>query len=170
MVKKIKSFTVDGDAYDSLVRIFKESRADVSVSLFVNNCIKELSVILADIGEQLASPSNFSVPMSFVIKSMVESNDILGIDRTTPKEYKDSASAIMLLGLQEEYEMRQGWIPAQFVPLIKSGEYFLCRDRRYVIEKETGIRYMSGGKGSLIAVDNPETELKATKKPVGKKK
>ena len=87
MTKKIKSFTVDEDAYNSLVRIFKESGADVSVSLFVNNCLKELSVILADVAGELAEPGKFSVPLSFIIKSLVESNDILGIGRNIPRRF-----------------------------------------------------------------------------------
>ena len=167
MTKKIKSFTVDEDAYNSLVRIFKESGADVSVSLFVNNCLKELSVILADVAEELAEPAKFSVPMSFIIKSLVESNDILGIGRNIPEDFQDAGFVSLLVGWQEEYEARQSGIPVEFVPLIKTGLYNLSPDR-YLIERATGMRYISGGKGKLIPVNNPKTKLKTIKKPMEK--
>ena len=48
----------------------------MSVSLFVNNCLKQQTMILADVAGELPEPGNFSVPLSFIIKSLVESNDI----------------------------------------------------------------------------------------------
>ena len=168
MVKKIKSFTVEEDAYDALVRIFKESGTDASVSLFVNKCLKELSVILENVDKELKQSKQYTVPMSFIIKSIVESNEILGIGKDIPDE-SESKFELMLREWHEEYEAKQQNIPVEFIPLIKGGLYSLSPNKRYLIEKETGKRYISGGKGQLMCVDSPEIESQATRKATEKK-
>ena len=40
--KKIKTFTVDEDIYNALVSMFKEYGADVSISYYLDGCLKDL--------------------------------------------------------------------------------------------------------------------------------
>ena len=39
--KKIKTFTVDEDIYNALVSMFKEYGADVSISYYLDGCLKD---------------------------------------------------------------------------------------------------------------------------------
>ncbi len=166
MVKKLKSFTVDGEAYDSLVRLFKASGVDVSVSMFVNNCLKELSVILENMDRLLTKPEEYSVPMSFIIKSIVESKEIIGIGKDIPYDGNEKYG-LMLHDWQEEYEAQQQKIPVEFIPLLKGGLYSLS-NRRYLIENKTGKRYISGGRGRLIEVARTEKISNVSKETTGK--
>jgi len=168
MVKKIKSFTVEEDAYDALVRIFKESGTDASVSLFVNKCLKELSVILENVDKELKQSKQYTVPMSFIIKSIVESNEILGIGKDIPDE-SESKFELMLREWHEEYEAKQQNIPPVFIPLIKGGLFVLSPTKEFIIEKKTGKRFISSGKGQIMCVDSKEMETKETEKITGKK-
>jgi len=163
MVKKIKSFTVEEDVYDALVKIFKDSGTDASVSLFVNKCLKELSVILENVDKVLGESKQYTVPMSYVIKSIVERNEILGIGKDIPDEF-ESKFELMIREWQEEYEAKQQNIPVEFIPLIKGGLFSLSPNKRAVIEKKTGKRYISGGRGQLICVDSPKMKSKVTEK------
>lgn len=162
MVKKIKSFTVDGDAYDSLVRLFKASGAAVSVSMFVNNCLKEVSNILRNVDRLRTQSKEYTVPMSFIIRSIVESEEILGVGKDIPFD-SETKVELLLHEWQEEYEALQQKIPVEFIPLLKSGLYSLSPSKRYVIEKESGKRYISGGKGRIIAVDRFVTKPRVDK-------
>ncbi len=46
--KKIKTFSVDADAYDALVAMFRESGAEVSVSYYVDKVPEGISSIFGD--------------------------------------------------------------------------------------------------------------------------
>jgi hypothetical protein len=167
MVKKIKSFTVDGDAYDLLVRLFKAAGVEVSVSMFVNNCLEELSNILSSVDKLRTQSKEYTVPMSFIIRSIVKDNEILGIGKDIPYDWEDKYE-LVLHGWQEEYEAQQQKIPVEFIPLLKGGLYSLSSNKRYLIEKKTGKRYISGGRGSLIAVDKTEGISNVVKETTGK--
>lgn len=151
MVKAVKSFTVEGDVYNSLVKIFKESGVDVSLSLFVNNCLRELSELLKMIKKEIKERKGYSVPMSFIIKSIVESNDILGVSKDWPDELPERFE-FMLHDWKDDYEAQQKKIPKEFYRFVQGGLFVLSPNKKYIIEKETGKKFITMG-SSLVPVD-----------------
>ncbi|MCL5024730.1 MAG: hypothetical protein M1497_15455 [Nitrospirae bacterium] len=121
----------------------------MSLSMFVNNCIEALADLLEKIEKERKASKEYTVPMSFIIKSLVESEDILGVYRDWPEELPDKLE-FMLQDWQDEYEAKQSRIPAEFIPYMKSGLYILSPNKKYLIEKNTGERYIIGGKRTLI--------------------
>ncbi len=70
MAKKIKSFTVDVEAYEGLMGILKESEIDPSVSFFLDKLIKELLNYLKTVKEGLSQSALHTVPFSFIVNSI----------------------------------------------------------------------------------------------------
>jgi hypothetical protein len=70
MAKKIKTFTVDEGIYNGLIAKFKENKVEVSVSLYLNNCLKDLLRYLEFIEKELRR-AGYTVPMNFVIKEEI---------------------------------------------------------------------------------------------------
>jgi len=151
MAKDIKSFTVDGGVYNSLVKIFKASGVNVSLSLFVNNCLKELSELLKDVDKEIKGSKEHTVPMSFIIKSIVENEDILGVSKEWPAELPEKLE-FMLNDWQEDYDAQQKKIPVSFFKYLKSGSYVLSPNKKYLIEKKTGKKFITMG-SSLVPID-----------------
>jgi hypothetical protein len=155
MIKKlkvVKSFTVDESDYVALSKIFKKSGTDVSLSLFVNKCLKELNIFLGVIEDYRRAGDQFTVPMSYVIKSIVESDDIMGFYRNWPEE--NMAIITKLLEWQSDYEADQKNIPRDSYPFVKSGLFTLAPNKKYIIDKKTGIKYITAGRGSIVKLDN----------------
>ena len=71
--KKIKTFSVDEEIYNSLVSMIKESGAEVSLSYFVDKCLKGLYNQLKNIEKERQDSDAGVVPMSFYIDSIVRS-------------------------------------------------------------------------------------------------
>jgi hypothetical protein len=71
--KKIKTFSVDEEIYNSLVSMLKESGVEVSLSYFVDKCLKGLYNQLKDIEKERQESDAGVVPMSFYINSIVRS-------------------------------------------------------------------------------------------------
>ena len=70
MPKKIKSFTVDEEVYSALVSMFQRYKTGVSVSLFVNEKLKQLLVKLTEF-ENLLEHSSLTLTMDYVINKVV---------------------------------------------------------------------------------------------------
>jgi hypothetical protein len=153
MTKKIKSFTVDEDAYNSLVKLFKDAGTDVSVSMFVNNCLQQLSELLNKANKKLKGSKAYTVPLPFIIKSIVESEDILGAGKDWPDDLPEKLE-FMLGDWQNDYDAQKKKVPVEFYPFIKSGLYLLSPNKKYLIEKKTGNKYVSLGKNKLVPIDN----------------
>jgi hypothetical protein len=142
MAKKIKSFTVDVDIYNGLMEKFKENKVEVSVSLYLNNCLKNLLGYLEFIEKKL-SQHGYTVPMDFVIKEMVEFPHI-GI----PGEGREPEDAKLILRMEldkweNDYEADQKDIPRDMYPWVKGNRPFvLSADKRYIIDPKTGTRYI----------------------------
>ena len=154
MAKKIKSFTVEEDVYSSLVRVFKETGSDASVSLFISNCLTELLSFLEKVQKE-RKESKFTVPMSFIIDSIVKSKDILGFYRDWPEELPDKTE-FMLMEWQDDYEAKEKKIPVEFYQYIKSGLYVFSPNKKYLIEKKSGKRYMPVGRNRLVPLDSKD--------------
>jgi hypothetical protein len=137
-IKAVKSFTVDGAHYDALAKMFKESDSVVSLSTFVNHCLKELSIVLSDIAK-VKKEVGFEVPMAYIIKSLVERNDLFGFYGGIPSEHGDVEYIEHMLDLWEyEYGQREGNIPVEFHSYLKKNTHMLSPNRRYLIDKKTG--------------------------------
>jgi hypothetical protein len=86
MTKKVKSFTADADVYDTLIRIFRDQGAYSSVSFFINKCLTELLEYLQNIHKEIGGSSDKTVPMKFVIDSMLGVPFIKMPDQSALKE------------------------------------------------------------------------------------
>jgi aminopeptidase C len=151
MVKDVKSFTVEGDAYNLLVKKYKESGVDVSLSLFVNNCLRELSELLKMIKKEIKEGKGYSVPLSFIIKSIVESNDILVVSKDWPDELPERFE-FMMQDWQDDYEAQKRKIPKEFYRFVQGGSFVLSPNKKYIIEKKTGKKFITMG-SSLVPID-----------------
>jgi hypothetical protein len=136
MPKKIKSFTVDEQIYNALVGKFKTNKANSSISLFLNHCLTQLNEHLDIMGQALANEKDLTVPMGFVIDEMAY-RVINGLSDDDTEVYS------RLMDLQEDYEADSKGIPRDSYFFIKRGGYRLSPDKKYIIENETGIRYIA---------------------------
>ena len=162
MAKSIKTFTVDKNVYDSVVKLFKDSESAVSVSLFINNCLEELLAILQEVDSKLKNTKEYTVPLSFIIKTIIESNNILGIGQDVPEEMR---MGILLHFWQVEYEAKKKRIPYELYKYI-TGEsvYMLSPDKTYLIDKITGDWYVPVGKDSLACIRKGKSRVKGRRK------
>jgi hypothetical protein len=71
MAKKVKSFTLEEEPYEALLKIFRENYVDVSISYFLNKAIKELLLYFQSIQEEIKQSPDINVPMSYVIETAV---------------------------------------------------------------------------------------------------
>ncbi len=158
MAKKIKSFTVDEDIYNSLVTKFKKSKVEVSVSLYLNNCLKDLLKYFEFIEKELRK-RGYTVPMAFVIKEMVETPHIHipGEGHIEPEDASMELE-INLEGWQNDYEADQKGIPREMYPWLKDGtNYVLSPDKKYLIREGLGVKFIPIG-GSLRELKEPNKE------------
>ena len=158
MKKQTKSFTVDGDSYNSLASVFKKAKTDVSISMFIDRCLNGLSDYLQEVEIQLKGSKTYTVPMSYIIKRVIEDKDILGFYKDWPfPENPKGKVEFMIMGWQEDYEAIQRKIPVEFYPYLKSGLYMLSPDKKNLIEKKTGEKYIVVGK-SLVPFNKGEKQ------------
>lgn len=71
MAKKVKSFTIEEEPYEALLKIFRENYVDVSISYFLNKTIKELLLYLQSIQEEIKRSPDINVPISYIIETVV---------------------------------------------------------------------------------------------------
>jgi len=57
---------------------------------------------------------------------------------------KEDVILFELRDWQDDYESQRRRIPVVFVQMLKGGLYELSPDKRYLIEKETGKKYVAG--------------------------
>lgn len=63
-------------------------------------------------------------------------------DDSLQKEIEERHKANEIQFWKDDFEAEQKRIPRSFVKFLNSGEFVLSRDKRFLIEKETGERYM----------------------------
>lgn len=146
MPKKIKSFTVDEQTYNSLVGMFKKYQAESSISFFLNYCLTQLKENLEIVEKTLENEKDMIVPMKFVIDEMV-----YWMVRNVP--YDDVELYSYLIDLQDDYNADSEGIPRDSYPFIKTGRYRLSPDKKYIIENETGTKYLALG-DSLARIED----------------
>jgi hypothetical protein len=162
MAKKIKSFTVDEDVYNRLVSIFKENRAETSISLYLNNNLKSLLELLEDL-EKGIKEMNYSIPMSYIIDEIVKNSEYSGRLSSEPYEEKLLVSDLemALNDWQKSYDADQKGIPYEYYDMIQTGKYVLSKDKKFVIEKETGKKYISQDNNRFMEVRGVDLEDKS---------
>jgi hypothetical protein len=159
MVKKIKSFTVDENVYNRLISMFKEHGAETSISMYLNNQVKWLLEHLEDL-ENGIREKNYSIPMSYVIDEIVKNAGRSGrlSDETHQKEFPVSELEMILNDWQEQYDAYKEGIPYEYYTFLKSGNYVLSLDKKFIIAKGTGKKYVSQGKNKLMEVREIDPE------------
>jgi hypothetical protein len=162
MAKKIKSFTVDEDVYNRLVSIFKVNRAETSISLYLNNNLKSLLELLEDL-EKGIKEMNYSIPMSYIIDEIVKNSEYSGRLSSEPYEEELLVSDLemALNDWQKSYDADQKGIPYEYYDMIQTGKYVLSKDKKFIIEKETGKKYISQDNNRFMEVRGVDSEDKS---------
>lgn len=70
MAKKIKTFTVDEEVYNSLIGKLKDKDVDVNISFLLNKYLKEYLDYIEIVEEELKQSKEYSVPVSSIINAL----------------------------------------------------------------------------------------------------
>ena len=162
MAKKIKTFTTDEEVYNRLISIFKKYKAETSISEYLNNKLKELLVYLEQI-EMGIKDYNYSIPMQFVIDEEVRycrKSSVLDEDKLLLHQVIDE--------IEDNYEADKKGIPREYYEWVKNEDRFeLTKDKKFIIEKKTGKKYISSGENSISLVSEiDKKKLKRNKEKV----
>jgi hypothetical protein len=151
MAKKIKSFTTDEDVYNRLVTMFKEYGAESSISMYLNNKLKDLLNNLEFL-EKGFRDENISVPMSFVIDELVKKSEGIPSMVWTDAEEKETYLTPIEYW-KDSYEAFKKGIPLEYYGWLEGNSNFeLSKDKKFLIDKETGQKYISDGASKLMVV------------------
>ena len=154
--KNIKTFSVDVEAYDALVAMFRESGAEVSVSYYVDKCLKELARYLETMKTERAQSEKWTVPMSFIIDRVVRAPIISLADSLPSPGMFHTEIEEEVNDWQLEYEAQMRNISREFLVLVKSKKFVLSADKKYVTNVKSGIKYTLDRSGELVEVPDGE--------------
>lgn len=179
MPKAIKSFNVEKETYDTLIKVFKKHQASTSLSFYVEQCLMKLLENVSTAEEVLKKTEYFPEIMKFVIEKYC--NEVIittpgsrpvpyGVNRfdISPDPESSVLGGIIVKGYEakadkddawlrlgespedmegiywvEEYEAYKQNLPRVFARLLKTGKYELSRDRKLLIEKDSGKRFIN---------------------------
>ena len=193
MAKAIKSFNVEKEVYDNLVRTFKKHGASTSLSFFVEQCLVKLLKNLSEAEEALKDKEHYPEIMKFVIERSVthlivtteglrltpdgvntlhltsEPDSTIrngftiqgGTDDGKPDDYwpfEEQEKELEALYWIEEYEAMKLNLPRSYTRLLRTGQYELSRDRKFLIERATGKRFIQLGDTHVVEVA-PDAKL-----------
>ncbi len=149
-MRKIKAFNIEEDVYKKLLAMFKKYKVNASLSSFVNNCLIELLSHLQDVELKKQKHPSYKVPMSFVICEMTKS---LGNKKSLlsmlfqagfpEKEMEELLEQEFLTRWENEYEAQKLGASVEMYSYIKGGKYILAPNKRYLIDKKTGKKYIA---------------------------
>ncbi len=162
MRKKVKSFTLDGGIYDSLGAILKEHKVEGSLSLFVHNSIKEFLKYITGIKEELKIRQHtFNVPLSYIIDEIIKNPLLMG--RTESQDIENPKSPyggdyiskyeIDVEEWNDKYEAEKRKVSLEFYAFLKTDLYELSGNKKYLIHKETGKKYIPVDRDRLVEID-----------------
>ena len=159
--KTIKTFSVDVGAYDALVAMFRESGAEVSVSYYVDKCLKELARYLETMKAQKGQTEECTVPMSFIIERVARSPILSMADETPLPGMFAADMETEIGGWQLEYEAHTRNMPSQLWGLVKSGKFTMSADKKVATNIKSGRKYTLDESGDLVeAAAGKDTEEK----------
>lgn len=131
MAKAIKSFTVNKEAYDSLINKFRDKNIEISLSHLLNKYIKELLDYIETIEEELKKSKEYTVPVSFIINSL---GDLPNFD--VFKQQGESEKRKLLKENIDKWQKKYNEEKEEKTPLTLNPDEY----REYkAIEKEYGI-------------------------------
>ncbi len=153
MAKKIKSFTVNEDTYNRLISMFKKYKAETSISEFLNNKLEGLLGYFEDI-EKGIKEMKYSIPMQFAIDDTVRSRMNTHQLSSESDEFPGiSELEQILMYIQNNYEADKKGIPRELYGWLREDSNFtLSKDKKFLINKDTGDKFISDGKGNLMVV------------------
>jgi len=162
--KKIKTFTVDQETYDALVSMFKEYDAEVSVSYYVDKCLKDLLEYLKTLDNlRKREKEKYSVPMSYVIDTIAREPKMSIIECEEPgAPYVEGSDE--LEEVQVRYEAERKRIPLRFWRFLRTGRFKMSVDNKNIVNKKTGYAY------SLDESGFPQDATQYNENPKGKNK
>lgn len=187
MAKKVKSFNVDEETYDSLVSFFRKYKSSVSLSSFIEQRIGDLLRYLRGMEATLKGAEEFEEVMRYVIEQTVRESfvrmpssiyleevnvhlvrgepTIVGLTyvEEEPERKGEAVGCTIEMGQEidtekeaeywkDEYEAMKKGISRAFVRFLRTGNYTLARDKRFLMEKETGERYVNFPPSHIIRV------------------
>lgn len=158
--KKIKTFSVDENVYDELIGLFRDSNAEVSLSYFVDKSLKELLKYLRVLQDMKEGNDEYSVPMSYIIESVVRSKYITSLDVSYPEETAEEIKD-EIGEWQNRYDAERKNIPYRFYGFVKTGKFALSKDKSYVVNLETGIKYTVSDSGMIYDIKDEEDKGRA---------
>jgi hypothetical protein len=163
--KKVKSFTVDEEVYASLAGVLKETNPEGSLSLFVHNCMKEFLDYINGIKEELKF-RNYSVPLTYVIDEIIKNPLLMG--RTESEEFEDPKSPygthyiskyeIDAEEWNDKYEAEKRKISIELYSFLKTDLYELSANKKYLIHKETGKKYIPVDRNRLVELVKADSD------------
>lgn len=161
MVKKIKSFTVDEKTYNALIKLFKKYNVNVSLSAYVDGCLKELLSYLRGCESILESHEGFKEHRD-MMGHMVER--IVFKEGRIPEEHLETLFN-MLYEWQDEVEARKDNYSVKLHSFLRADTlYKLSKDSKFLIDKKSGEKYptfkMPDG---LLSVDMRKGEVRQKK-------
>lgn len=138
MAKKIKSFTVDEGIYNALVETFKKYGVDVSVSLYVDGCLKGLLAYLRGLEK---AARDFEIKdrknlMTYIINQIVNRRGLIVGNYKTGIEMRELYAE--LLEWQDEKGALEKGYTVFLYKLTQSPLFELSEDKEYLIVKDTG--------------------------------
>lgn len=140
--KKIKTFSVDEETYNSLVSMFKESGAEVSLSFFVDKNLKDLFKLLQAVRKVKSDDKRYTVPMSYIINEIARTPFIRVLQESELPDSSCLPGEIELDELQVKYEAENRKIPIEFWRYLRTGRFEMGPDNESIINKVTGNRYV----------------------------
>jgi len=161
--KKIKTFTVDEEVYNALVSMFKEYGAEVSISHYLDGCLKDLLKYLKTLDDlRRREPEKYTAPMSYIIDMIAREPkmSILDFDDKPGRPYVPGTDE--LDEIQVRYEAERKKIPLRFWRFLRTGAYNMSADEKHVVNKRTGHAY-EPDEGGLVT-DAPEHDEPGTRK------
>jgi hypothetical protein len=161
--KKIKTFTVDEEVYNALVSMFKEYEADVSISYYLDGCLKDLLKYLRTLDDlRRREPEKYTAPMSYIIDMIAREPkmSILDLDDEPGMPYVPGREE--LEEIQVRYEAERKKVPLRFWRFLRTGAYKMSADEKHIVNKRTGHAY-EPDEGGLVT-DAPEHDEPGTRK------
>jgi hypothetical protein len=147
--KKIRTFTVDDETYKKLMELFKRCEVEKSISFVVDKVLKELFECLEALEKRYNESSEYSVPMSYVIDTVLRDRFVQldeYFDEKIP-ETERIPGTIVLNEIQSRYDAEKMKVPLFYANAVKSGKFALSKDKKYIISLEDGIKYCLNDSG-----------------------
>jgi hypothetical protein len=192
MPKKIKSFNVDLEMYNSLAAMLKKYDSELSISYLVDKSLRELCAYFKTMEAAILDTDQKNDLMAFIIRRMgkttalhTPAKDIPGqseglssyntkqiepgvlpyIGQEKTEERKPSSVSISELDeeiayWQDEWEGHHRNLSRAFVRHLKTGRFALSADKKYLIEKRNGKKYVDFIPNYIVEVASPPDDRK----------